>query len=84
MGIAVVGQRSLVAYFGLAACPVTETKSDKSRLEESAEAGHRELWVSKALEDTIPRMIRAKRCGDQPAYAACFNETTGRWRHPSW
>ena len=32
-----MGQRSLVSYFGLVAWPVTETKSDKSRLGEAAE-----------------------------------------------
>ncbi len=32
-----VGQRSLVSYFGLVAWPITETKSDKSRLGEAAE-----------------------------------------------
>ncbi len=32
-----VGQRSLVAYFGLAAWPVAEAKSDESRFEEAAE-----------------------------------------------
>ena len=36
-----MGQRSLVAYFGLVAWPVTETKSDKSRLEETADVGDR-------------------------------------------
>ena len=32
-----MGQRSLVAYFGLVAWPLTETKSDESRFEEAAE-----------------------------------------------
>ena len=39
----VVVQRSLVACFGLVAWPVTETRSDKLRLEEAAEAGREGL-----------------------------------------
>ena len=51
-----MGQRSLVAYLGLVAWPVTETKSDKSRLEEAAEAKYAALvGTAEKLEATLKK-----------------------------
>jgi len=63
-----VGQRSLVSYFGLVAWPVTETKSDKSRLGEAAEGrtpgitGSKKPWT-----DTAGGMPIAKSRANRPA-----------------
>ena len=63
-----VGQRSLVSYFGLVAWPVTETKSDKSRLGEAAAGrtpgitGSKKPWT-----DTAGGMPIAKSRANRPA-----------------
>ena len=47
-----MGQRSLVAYFGLVAWPVTEAKSDESRLEEAAEGRTRGIVTEQSAGGT--------------------------------